>query len=390
MGTPSEERWVSVGHSADESARVAGAAAARAALTGDRAQLLMVFASADYDLPELLAAVNHIAGDVPVIGCSTAGEIGAVEGQVGGVVVVGIGGPGFDVRTAYATGLDHDPRGAGAAVASALQPLADRAHHVVVMLIDALAGDQQDMIRGVYGVFGAGVPLIGGGAGDNMRMVSTHQICGERLLRNAVVAAVIGSDSPFGIGIRHGWRARSDALEVTASTGGVVHTLDNRPALEVYLDLIDAPDGIEDDPVKFTDFALVHPLVLSRRGDDCVRHVIAADPSTGSLICGGAMPRGATIRTTDGDVASTLQSADEACADAIAGLGGLPPLGLLVFDCVGRRVLIGDDGTVTERDAMRARAGDAVIGGFYTYGEIARTKGVEGFHNQTIVTLALS
>jgi len=142
--------------------------------------------------------------------------------------------------------------------------------------------------------------------------------------------------------------------------------------------------------VKFTDFALVHPLALSRRGDDFVRHVMAADPSTGSLICGGAMPRGATVRTTDGDAESTLRSADEACADAIAGLDGLPALGLLVFDCVGRRVLIGDEGTVAERDAIRTRAGDAAIGGFYTYGEIARTKGVEGFHNQTIVTLALS
>ena len=28
--------------------------------------------------------------------------------------------------------------------------------------------------------------------------------------------------------------------------------------------------------------------------------------------------------------------------------------------------------------------------GFYTYGEIARTRGVNGYHNQTIVALALS
>jgi hypothetical protein len=390
MGRQSGDRWVSVGNSTDGSARAAGAAAARAALTGDRAQLLMVFASADYDLPELLEAVNHIAGDVPVIGCSTAGEIGAPESQTGGVVVVGIGGSGFDVRAACATGLGHDPRGSGAAVAAALQPLPNRAHHVAIMLIDSLAADQTELIRGAYGVFGAGVPLIGGGAGDNMRFASTHQFFGERLLQNAVVAAVISSDSPFGIGTRHGWRAVSEPMEVTGSTGAVLHTLDGRPALEVYLELLDAPDGIEHDPVKFTDFALVHPLALSRRGDDFVRHVMAADPSTGSLICGGAMPRGATVRTTDGDAESTLRSADEACADAIAGLDGLPALGLLVFDCVGRRVLIGDEGTVAERDAIRTRAGDAAIGGFYTYGEIARTKGVEGFHNQTIVTLALS
>jgi hypothetical protein len=32
----------------------------------------------------------------------------------------------------------------------------------------------------------------------------------------------------------------------------------------------------------------------------------------------------------------------------------------------------------------------APIAGFYTYGEIARTSGVRGFHNQTLVVLALA
>lgn len=39
---------------------------------------------------------------------------------------------------------------------------------------------------------------------------------------------------------------------------------------------------------------------------------------------------------------------------------------------------------------MTARVGDAPVAGFYTYGEIARTSGMSGFHNQTLVVLALS
>jgi hypothetical protein len=30
------------------------------------------------------------------------------------------------------------------------------------------------------------------------------------------------------------------------------------------------------------------------------------------------------------------------------------------------------------------------VAGFYTYGEIARTHGVSGFHNQTLVVLAFA
>jgi hypothetical protein len=35
-------------------------------------------------------------------------------------------------------------------------------------------------------------------------------------------------------------------------------------------------------------------------------------------------------------------------------------------------------------------AGTAPVAGFYTYGEIARTRGVAGFHNQTLVVLAVA
>lgn len=33
--------------------------------------------------------------------------------------------------------------------------------------------------------------------------------------------------------------------------------------------------------------------------------------------------------------------------------------------------------------------GGAPVAGFYTYGEIARTSGTSGFHNQTLVVLAV-
>jgi hypothetical protein len=36
------------------------------------------------------------------------------------------------------------------------------------------------------------------------------------------------------------------------------------------------------------------------------------------------------------------------------------------------------------------RAGAAPLAGFYSFGEIARTKGVVGYHNQTVLAVALS
>ena len=40
--------------------------------------------------------------------------------------------------------------------------------------------------------------------------------------------------------------------------------------------------------------------------------------------------------------------------------------------------------------ADRRACGGAPVAGFYTYGEIARTRGISGFHNQTLVVLAVA
>jgi len=388
MTSHTGHRWVRVGQCWDASAWEAGVKAAREARDGADPKLLVVFASFAYDLRELLDGVAEVAGDVPVIGCSTAGEIGRGPALSQGVVVVGLGGD-FTVSTTYATGLHDRARGVGEEVASALLPLPDTRRGFVMMLTDALCGDQQEMIRGAYGVLGATVPLVGGGAGDNLRMVTSRQFHGGKILQDAVVAAHIGTDGPVGLAIRHGWHCEGTAMVVTASTGNEVHELDDRLALDVYLDLHDAPAGVEKDSHAFAEFALTRPLAVVRRGDIAVRHVLGADPDARTLTCAGSVPRGAATWLASGDVASNLAAADRACADAVDALGDAPLLGLLVFDCAGRRAVLGDDGIVVEHQAMVDRAGSAPLAGFYTYGEVGRIKGVNGYHNQTVVALAL-
>jgi hypothetical protein len=64
-----------------------------------------VFCSDAHDLNALLAAINQASGGVPLIGCSTAGEIATSGPGDASVVVIALGGPGFSVHTAVATGV---------------------------------------------------------------------------------------------------------------------------------------------------------------------------------------------------------------------------------------------------------------------------------------------
>jgi hypothetical protein len=84
-----------------------------------------------------------------------------------------------------------------------------------------------------------------------------------------------------------------------------------------------------------------------------------------------------------------LEAAGDACRDSVQALGGSKPLGLLAFDCDARRRVLGVAGMRREVDQMTGQAEGAPLAGFYTWGEITRTRGINGFHNQTLVVLAV-
>lgn len=91
----------------------------------------------------------------------------------------------------------------------------------------------------------------------------------------------------------------------------------------------------------------------------------------------------------EGDEQSVLEAADHACRDAIDALGGSPALGLVAFDCDSRGDLLGEDGMRQEVRRMAGRAGGTPVAGLYTWGEIARVRGINGYHNQTLAVLAV-
>lgn len=387
-------RWLAVGPSSLADAFQAGLAAGEQAVQGGlgaQAKLLIVFASDAYKLDRLLAGIRSASPDVPLIGCSTAGEIATNGPHDASVVVVGLGGTGVSVATAMAGGASSGLREAGAQVAACVSQVEDREHRVLLLLTDGLAGDQQEIVRGAYGVVGAEVPLVGGCAGDDLKMKSTHQLFNDQVVGDAVVAAALGSDGPLGVGVRHGWRKVGAPMLVTKSAANRVWSLDGKPALDTYLDRLDAPPEARVDPTAFTQFALTHPLGLSRRaGEPQVRFIGEADFEDRSLGCIAEVPQGGLAWIMEGDESSVLEATDAACHDALESLGGRPPIGLLAFDCIARRGILGDEGIQREVDRVAGHAAGSPVAGFYTYGEIARTHGISGFHNQTLVVLALS
>lgn len=381
-------RWFSTGVSDHADARTAGREAAAAAMAGPDPALFTVFAGPDVDPDGLMAGVAEVAPGLPVIGCSTAGELTADAAGDVGVVAAGLGGAGLAVRVA---GRSSEGRGLRRAAREVAQELAgtddEPPPSVVILLSDGLAGDQEDAIRGFYDVFGLTAPLVGGCAGDDLRMAATWQAHGTSTISDGgVVAAALWTEGPVGVGVEHGWVRVGDPLVVTGSDGTDVLTLDGRPALDVYLERLD----LDPAPDAFAELAATRPLGLDRRNGEEVRFIGGADFDARTLHAFSNVPQGSLVWLMEGTGDSVLEATTCAYRQATAQLGGAEPIGVLAFDCIARRGVLGEGGIGAEIRTLNQLAAGAPVAGFYTYGEFARLDGVRGFHNQTLVVLALA
>ena len=384
------DRWFGVG-SCEGAREQAGARAVDDALIHDDPKLLIVFCSQAHDLRALLRQIRERAGDVPLIGCTTGGELAAAGPSDASVVVAALGGSGFAARTAVATGASGNLWEAGARVARCAPDRPDLPHKVLLLLSDGRGGDQQELVRGAHGVLGGAVPLVGGCAGDELTISQTFQLYGDRVLTDSVVAAGIASNAPLGIGVRHGWRRVGEPMLVTSSTGNRVYTLDDRPALDAYLQHLGVTEAAHSDQEGLARLAFTHPFGLGRpNGEDQVRFIGGGDFTDRSLSCVAEVPQDALVWIMEGDARTVLEATDAACGDSLAALDGSPPLGMIAFDCVARRGVLGEGGIRDEIGRLAAMASGAPVAGFYTYGEIARTRGPRGFHNQTLVVLSIA
>ena len=383
--------WMAVGRSEILDSREAGRQAAREALAHPEPKLVVVFAGISHDFAELLAGINEVSNGAPLVGCSTHGEISAVGPRDDSVVVAMLGGDGFSVATTAFEAASGHQREAGASAAETASMVEDLPHKALLLLTDGFIRDQEEILRGAYSVVGASIPLFGGASADGWRFTRTYQLHGNKVLTDAVVSATIASTSPIGLSVRHGWRKVGEPMMVTRSSDGRIYTLDDEPAMDVYLRRLGAPDETFHDASEFSKFALSRPAGVERRSGIEVRNFSTdVDMAGRSLGGGGDLPEGCLTWTMEGDEASILAAATDACTEALGELEGQPAVGMLTFSCAALRAVLGDDGIAREGERLSAAAGEVPFAGFYTYGEIARQRGIDGFHNQTIVVLAVS
>jgi hypothetical protein len=370
----------------------AGCAAAReavAGIAGEKPDLVIVFTTPQYSIPDLLDGIRCVTGDAQLVGATGSGQIiqGKHLGFGGGVSVLALKSGSYKFGLASASHIKGKLPEIGQHIARESKKEAGPSPHAALMLLaDCLAGDLQELFQGAYRVTGPKVSISGGASGDELKFERTYVFHNDQVIEEGAVALWIASENPIKVVTRHGWEPVGIPLLVTQAEGTEIIELGGRPASVAYEEQLGfAPGQLSKD--NFWDTSIVHPFGLLQSDGTSVIRVARSKTEHGTLrIQGCVPPAGSAVQVMKSSPEALLAVANEVVEELLkdneeAGI-------LLVFSCAARAVILGSR-VGEESYRLQQEAGHIPTFGFYCCGEFARTAGVLGTHNATITALAL-
>lgn len=368
-----------VGHSDDpdvEDAVDEAVDQALAQLVGEPKAALL-FSGTSYDDQELLACLKARLGSVPMIGCTTDGELSSAAFSHDGVLITLLSGQAIEsVQVGMGQNLEADPK---AAVAQASAGM-DSAPALVLSTPSSLRSNLDEAMRALQARF-EGAPIAGGASGDRIKFSNAREFANGVASSDSIPLMAIYGDIEVGLGVASGWQPVGQAWAVTRAEGNVVHELDGEPALKT----LKAWMGSAAATVNFE-----FPLAVFPDGVDgkfYLRAVLSVDEVTGAIHFPAEVPQGSTLRVTRATHDGVLSGADESIQQAMSAMSG-PADGCFVFSCTGRKWMLGSRAE-EEREHILAHT-QAPIAGFYGFAELGPLGALgASIHNQTCVAVGL-
>lgn len=373
------EPQVRIGSSADP---VPAAAAAELwCLIGHaEAGLALAFVSSRYDRDALADDLRREFGAVPVIGCTTAGEIGPLGYMEGAVSGLTLGRDDLIYEIGLIEGVSRLDTRRGQAFAYGLrQRLAQRAKPFdtnrcfALLLIDGLCGHEEHVTRAIHDGLG-GIPMVGGSAGDGLDFRQTAVLYDGRFRTDAAVLLVAATPHPFTTFKTQHFACGTQHMVVTGAIPErrIATEINGFPAAQEYARAIGL-DVNQLNPLVFS----AHPMVVKIGGADFVRSIQKVNPD-GSMTFFCAIDEGIVFNVAKGiDLVDNLNTLFE---DIERRIG--PPRLVLGCDCILRRLELMQNGAL---DQVSAILRQHHVVGFSGYGEQFR-----GMHvNQTFTGIAI-
>ena len=365
-------------HLADSAAAVAEVAAG---IGGKTLAGGLLFCSHRYPREPLARALGELFGNIPLIGCTSAGELSHRGYDEDSLVFIGFPASEFHMAVHCFDDLDQFEPGAGreairrlaASASQADARLGGHTNHAALFLVDGLSHREELLAMTIQEAL-EGTVLVGGSSGDGMRFRETGILVGARFLNDAAVVAILSSRRPMHVFTANHYHPGAEKMVVTAADPNArnVRQINARPAAQEYLRIA----GRSGEPLDAAFFA-AHPPMVRAGGGYHVRSIQSAN-ADGSLTFYCAIDNGIVL--TVGQPVDRLTQLEDLFDRLEGEVGQIDHV--IGFDCVLNRI------DAQSRQLHRAVSELYVrrhVVGFNTYGEQFRAAHI----NQTLSGLVI-
>ncbi len=332
------------------------------------------------------------------VGCTTAGEISNYGVTEGSCVALCLSSDYLHIGVGIGEGVTKTPLECGKkATKMALKDLSvDKLIHAYISyltnklkdpnelvkinpycVLNITAGNSKtrnirtdDVITGIKEVVGYRIPIVGGSAGDDLRLEGTYEFANGKVYEDSVITTIIMSDVKFSYVSKHGYCPTSNVFLVSKTKGDIILELNGKPALEEYAKALNM--NIEDVRKNIFGIGMQFPFGFS---DVEGQYIIKAPGIVieNGLLCAAKVPQNTILSIMKANKEDLLRATKEAIEETKNVLNGKLAFGFIA-NCAMRKLLL-REGLKDEFKIIQQKLGDTPFIGFYTYGEVAATKG---------------
>jgi len=336
----------------------------------------ILFCSLKFELDDISNAFND--ADIDLIACSSAGEILNENIYSSSIVCVLT-----DMKKEHYKIVTEETKDSTYQTAFTIGNHAKSAfdNPAVILVSGGVAIDGEKIILGIRDSMGREIPIFGGLAGDDLQWNSTYALSRYGKTKDGFTALIIDNDKIEVQGLATcGWEPIGNVHTITKAKDNVVYTINDQPALDVFLRHFGYFDNGELEGVPINTMSAQYPLQILRDGDYSVLRSPLFSTENKTLILGGGVKEGDKFRFS---ISPGFEVIDKTVEEYNYLKAEVPEADLMIlFSCKGRHAALGP--LIEDEIEGIAEKWDAPLIGLFTYGEIGNVKnGVCDFHNET-------
>ena len=342
-----------------------------------------LFGSIEHDLNQISQIFD--TEDIDLFGCSSAGEILNEEVYEKSIVCVlsDLNRDFYKIVTKASKGKVYQ-----ASFDIGLEATEAFANPAVLIASGGVSIDAEQIIFGLRDSIKRNIPVFGGLAADDLKWTSTYALSRHGITEQGITALILDNDKIEVTGLAtSGWEPIGAEHTITKAEGNIVYTINDEPALDVFLKYFGYFDNGELDGVPINTMSAQYPLQIIREdGDYTVLRSPLFDAEDKSLILAGGVRQGDKFKFS-------ISPGFEVIDKTIEEFGGLEDSikdidMSILFSCKGRHAALGP--MIEDEIAGIYNYWKKPLIGLFSYGEIGNVKGGQfDFHNETCSLVVL-